>query len=54
MNTTPWRLVGGSKLLWFVRFEVIREYEIKRAQLEKTRSKTSGLDEINARQKRRR
>jgi len=27
----PWKLVGGSKLLWFVRFEAVREMEGRRA-----------------------
>ena len=28
--TTPMRLVGGSKLLWYVRMKAVRDCEIRR------------------------
>lgn len=28
-HTTPMRVVGGSKLLWYVRASAVRDYEIK-------------------------
>lgn len=31
-HTQPWKVGGGSKLLWFARFEAVRAMEIKRNQ----------------------
>ena len=28
--TQPWKVVGGSKTLWFARFEAVRDAKIKR------------------------
>ena len=28
--TQPWKIVGGSKTLWYARLEAVREAEIKR------------------------
>jgi hypothetical protein len=30
-NLPPWKVGGGSKLLWFVRFREVRDAEIRRA-----------------------
>lgn len=30
-NMPPWKVAGGSKTLWFARYEVVREMKIKRA-----------------------
>ena len=29
--TQPWRIAGGSRLLWYARAEAVREAEIKRS-----------------------
>lgn len=29
---SPWRLVGGTKTLWFARYEAVRGAQIKAAQ----------------------
>jgi hypothetical protein len=50
MGLKPWQLVGGSRLLWYVRYEVIRDMEIKR--MAKERNKPDSLDNVNARQRR--
>lgn len=52
MGIKPWRLVGGSRLLWYARYEVVREMRIKAAKKEK--NKPSDLDSIDARQRRNR
>ena len=36
MYLPVWRVAGGTKTLWFARFEAIREAEIKRAHKMKT------------------
>lgn len=28
--TQPWKIAGGTKTLWYARFEAIREAEVKR------------------------
>ena len=43
-NTYPWKLVGGSRLLWYVRFEVLRGARMKmvakqKRDMEKVRTK---------------
>jgi hypothetical protein len=51
MGVQPGKLVGGSRLLWYIRFEAIRAGEIERARRE--RKKASSLDEIEARRRKR-
>jgi hypothetical protein len=52
MGLQPWKLIGGSRLLWFVRFEAMREYEAKAAQRE--RNKPASLESVDARQRKHR
>jgi hypothetical protein len=30
LNTQPWKLVGGSRLLWYARAQAVRNSEISR------------------------
>jgi len=49
-HTTPMRIVGGSKLLWYVRACAVRESEIKR-QHKIERDNKRRLDEMESRRK---
>jgi hypothetical protein len=49
MGLQPWKIIGGSRLLWYARYEVIRDYEIKAAY--KAKNKPRGLDAIEAQRK---
>jgi hypothetical protein len=50
--TQPWKLVGGSKTLWVVRLDAMREMEARAMQ--RQRNKPSSTEEIDARLRRKR
>ena len=39
----PYKVAGGSKLLWFVRFQEVRKYEIKRQEKSERERKLHGM-----------
>jgi hypothetical protein len=50
--TQPWKLVGGSKTLWIIRTDAIREMEAK--AMMRQRNRASSTEEIDARLRRKR
>jgi hypothetical protein len=50
--TQPWKLVGGSKALWIIRTDAIREMEAK--AMMRQRNRASSTEEIDARLRRKR
>jgi hypothetical protein len=51
-NTSPMRVVGGSKTLWFVREEAVRDCEIKRGHRRELQAKQQADEIARARRKR--
>jgi len=42
-NTTPWKLFGGSKTLWFARWEALREARYKKIHKMEAAAKAKAL-----------
>ena len=39
--TQPWKMAGGTKLLWYARFEAVREAEVKYMHKRKSDTKAA-------------